>query len=237
MGGHVPERSDQLPSNMMRLEDYLDGRLEGAERAAFEAELGRRPDLRAAADLQGWIDEGLVRALGREGVEATRRSPWGRWRYAAAAAVALAALPLLWFGVKRALETDLEAAYRRTLAAGFQPAEVCTTDGEFRRWVWEKYQAGLAPGPDRGGVEFVGWSYSTVLGPYTALLLARADGREVLVVMDRKEQAAAFPPSLPRLPGLRVFKREIGKLAFFEVTPLDHPAVIEVLREAEPPGP
>ncbi len=234
----MPERSDQPPSaDAMRLDDYLDGRMAGAERAAFEAELERRPDLRAAADLQARIDEQLLRALGRGRPQETARARWGWWRYAAAAAVLLAALPLLWFGVRRALETDLEAAYRRTVAAGFRPAEVCTTDGEFRRWVWGKYQAGLAPEPDRGGVEFVGWSYSTVLGPYTALLLARADGREIVVVMDRKEQAAAFPPSLPRLPGLNVFKREIGKLAFFEVTPLDHPAVIEVLREAEPPAP
>ncbi len=235
----MPDRQDMasagFPGDAARLDDYLDGRMKAAERAAFERELSARPDLQAQIELQDRIDEGIRRNLGRAGRGLGRPARRGWWWYAAAAALALAALPLLWFGAKRALETELEGAYRRTVAAGFKPAEVCTTDEAFRAWVREKYKADLEPAADRQGVELVGWSYTTVLGPYSALLLARAEGRPIVVVMDRREQAAANPPSMPLLPGLKVYKREIGKLAFFEVSPLDHAAVIEVLREA--PGP
>lgn len=223
---------------MELLEDYLDGRLDDAGRAAFEARLHERPELRAQVEMQERIDDRLRDLLGRGSDPVRTRAWWRGWgwgRWAAAAAIALVALPAAWFGIRRALETELEAAYRVTVASGFVPEEVCTSDDEFGRWVASRYPgASLFPAPDRGGVEFVGWSYGTALGPYSALLLARAEGEEILVAMNRKEQAAATPPALPRLPaGLHVYPRIIGKMALYEVSPLDHPVVIEVLR-AEP---
>ncbi len=224
-------------ADLARLDAYLDGQMPEAECVAFESELKRRPDLREQLALQERIDEGLRRNLARRevageiGLARARRS-W--WRWVAAAAIALAALPLLWFGARRVLETPLERVYRVTVASGFVPEEVCTTNEAFRAWVASKYTgARLEPEPGQSRVEFVGWSYhkGATLWPYTALLLARAEGRQIVVVMNRKEQIAVRPPAMPRLPGLNVYERVIGKMALYEISPLDHATVIEVLRE------
>ena len=170
-----------------KLDDYLDGSLPPEERARFEAELSRRPDLARELELQARIDAGLKRVLARPGREAeTAAAPhrWFRW-YAAAAAIVLVGAAA-WLVAPRLLESRVEGVYRRVVSAGFTPEVVCTQPEEFRTWVWTNYQQGLAPTDAHPGVEFVGWSYTRNLG--TDLLgtyaeYQEATDREIPVVL------------------------------------------------------
>jgi hypothetical protein len=217
-----------------RLDRYLDGGLGGAEREAFERDLARSPELRAQADLQGRIDAGLRRLFTPPGVAAPAgaapraRRPWV-WGLGLAAAAALAAAGV-WYAVgRRAEPTVLEGVYRSIVSAGFTPKEVCTTDEAFEKWVADKYGEPLAPEPDHAGVEFVGWSYARAMTTYSGVLLARVDGREVVVVLDHARNDIGIEPRANN-PDLRVFRERFGNLVAYEVTPLEGPRVLESLR-------
>jgi hypothetical protein len=59
------------------------------------------------------------------------------------------------------------------------------------------------------------------------VLLARVDGKEVIVVVDRKAREKS--PLPPARSGLRSFREEYGNLVLYEVTPLDHPTILPLL--------
>lgn len=230
----MPEgaRPDRDPASL--LDAYLDGVLSPAERAEFEAALRNRPDLRAQVEAQGMIDASIHRVAAWEPAERARRVRGPRW-YAAAAGILLAVAAALWFLAPRLIETRVESLYRTTLATGFQPQMECTTDEQFRAWVWQNYRQGLAPAPDHPGVEFVGWTYSDILGPYSAVLLAREHGREVLVLMQRVERVKGYEPMGPIFSGLRMRRRDVGMLRLYEVSRVGGAQVLDVLREVPPP--
>lgn len=227
-----------------RLDAYLDGLLDGAERADFERAMMRNPEIREEVDLHRAIEDSLRRTMARDGGRAGEvRAASPRWAhrgvrwYAAAAAITVVGATVLWFAASRLIETEVEGVYRRTLAAGFTPQFACTTDEQFRTWVWSNFQQSVQPAADHAGVEFVGWTYSQSLGPYTALLLARVGGEEVVVFMQRVERMAGNEPTGPILSGLNMHRRDVGKLRFYEVSPLGRAAVLDVLREIPPPTP
>lgn len=224
-----------------RLDEYLDGLLAGEELVAFERALAGSPELRAEVDLHREVEASIRRSMSRtneaDEVAPPRRAERGpRW-FAAAAAITVVGATVLWFAASRLIETEIEGVYRRTLAAGFVPQFECTTDDQFRSWVWGNYQQSVQPAADHAGVEFVGWTYSQALGPYTALLLARVDGEEVVVFMQSVERMPGNEPTGPILSGLNMHRRDMGKLRFYEVSPLSRPAVLDVLREVPPPTP
>lgn len=234
----MPERIPPGSDPASRLEDYLDGLLTPGERAAFEAALRDRPDLRAQVKAQGMIDASIRRIAAREPAVATvpARRARGPRRYAAAAGIVLAVAAALWFIVPHVIETPVESLYRATLAGGFQPQMACTTDEQFRAWVWQNYRQGLAPAPDHPGVEFVGWTYSDILGPYSGVLLARASGREVLVLLQRVERVEGHEPMGPIFSGLHMRSRDVGKLRLYELSRGGGTGVLDVLREVPPPA-
>lgn len=225
------------------LDDYIDGRLSPEERRRFESEMARDPELAREVALQSRIDDRLRRLLGRPSPPAAaagtaRRRVWMPW-LAAAAAILLVGLTGVLFG-PRLLESRVEGVYRRIVAAGFKPEVVCTEPEEFRAWVWTNYAQGLAPTDSHPGVEFVGWSYTAklqtdLLGTYAGILLARVDGQPVIVMMNKTERFAASPPDTPRFSGLKTYRRDVGKLSFVEITPLDRPAVLDAIREVPAP--
>lgn len=219
------------PGHHERLERYLDGLLEGAELAAFERELAASPQLSALVDTQRRLDEALRRSFEPSAAETPAPAAWWRGRrvlwLGLAAAVVLGAVGV-WAVVMFGDLNGLGTLYHRTVAAGFQPEEICTDDAQFAEWVDSKYGQVLRPKADRGDIQLVGWSYAKVVTAYSGVLLARAGGHEVLVIMDRADREEGRPWGHAG-PGLRVFRRQMGKLVLYEVTPLDSPRVTELL--------
>ncbi len=162
--------------------------------------------------------------------------PWKRWGGLAAAAAILLTFAGLFRAYWDARVPDfrlLEPApmYQQLVSAGFQPAVVCKTEPEFARLVREKLGSALVA-VATPGVEVLGWGYQddykgSPISPHTMMLLARVDGREVLVLLDRASRDRDL--SLPEGSGLRLFRREVGPIVAYEVTPLAGERVINTL--------
>lgn len=223
------------PREVEHLERYLDGLMQPGERAQFERELAESASLREQVELQGRIDAGLRRLMepgaaleASEEVVVVGRLWRPAW-VAAAAVIAVVAAAGWWLMTRPPSGPDpLEAEYRQIVAAGFEPHVVCTTDEQFRDWVYNKFGEPLQPRPDRGGVQYVGWNSSRVLSSYSGLLLARAEGAESVVLIDRTISEDKRLPR-PADPGLHQYRRVVGGLVLYEITPLDHPAVLDSL--------
>jgi hypothetical protein len=78
-----------------------------------------------------------------------------------------------------------------------------------------------------------GLTYCGGLSRYTTTMLARVDGSPVMMFVDRAD--ADTHPVLPVNSKLHLFRKELGPLVLYELTPLDHPHVMENLYLAEVP--
>lgn len=237
--------SKQMDNPERLIDAYVDGVLDEQDRTAFEEAMNQRPELAAEVELQGAIDASLARvfdpgqygkseAVDECGAVAGRI---GMKVFAIAAAIVIVGVAAwMYFGggtgpVK--IKADPVELYVAQIGAGFVPEEVCTTPDEFEAWMDDRYAQLLRP-EARERVELVGWSYTKVMSPYGALLLARVDGREVLVLMDELKSDEGLV--VDGEASIRVFRREIGKLVLYEMTPLDESVVLEMLYVPEEDG-
>jgi hypothetical protein len=227
-----------------QLDLFLDGLLPEAERAAFVLKLESSPELRAAVEAQRRIDDSLRRqfcppsfeadvpSFGRAAADTAplaiiRPAAVRRWKlWAAAAAVVLATSAVVSL-IPRT--TPLEELYQRQVALGFSPDVTCTSIPAFGQWLEENYGSRIAPDQEHPNIEYAGWSYSRTISGYTGLLLAKVEGRQVLVVLDKQAEVAARPPRPEAGKDLKVFRRDLGGLVFFEITPLGRSVIIDHL--------
>jgi hypothetical protein len=256
----MSERPPLSPADRALLEQYLDGVLAPAERAAFEARLEREPalrdELREREDLQGAIDASLARlyrytppkagSMGatREGgparpdsrpVRFTRRL----WVLTGiAAAVVLASVVLMLYRPSAITYREPDALYAQYDAAGFRPAWKCESDQEFADATAFYLGSAVVVPLATPGVEVLGWSYADEFGKGTPIsqqtlsLLTRVEGRNVLVLMDRADRDRTL--RVARDSGLRLFRRVVNNLVLYEVTPLDAPRVLPAAIPATP---
>src|SRR5262249_13716331 len=157
------------------LDDLLDRRESSAEverLARTDAEVGRH------VAMQRRLDESLVRIFAEPdsvpiNLPAARRSPWmTRWiPLAAAAALLIASVGVYFVAFGRGGKDVLTPLYRQTVAAGFKPETVCTTDAEFANWCRAYMRQPIYPTSHPDGVEFVGWNIDQAIGPGTGVLL------------------------------------------------------------------
>jgi hypothetical protein len=230
------------PPNRPSIDTYLDGLLSPEDQTRAERALRENPRARAAVDMQRRIDESLVRMFQPPAeaaplrMPAARRFPARTVFWAAAAAIVLAGV-----GVFTLLQrtggtgpSPLAPLYRSTIAAGFVPQEICTSSDKFADWCEYAYGQYLYPPEKHDGIEFVGWNYANVVTMKSGVLLARVQGREVLVVIDRKYRDE-HPIKDSGDPTLHSFRKEVGKVVLYEVTPLDKPSIIPILATT-PPG-
>lgn len=233
--GHKPSHLDR----------YLDGQMTDAERRAFERAVRADPQLRAQLELQWkieaslsrlFVDSGATPMLPAGGASALR---WTRfrplyWSIAAAVLLAAALTVYLMLGRGPSGAGPLAEVYRVQLAKGFTPEVVCTTSDEFAKWVNTYFGQPIYPAEQHDGVEFIGWNYAPVIGGNSGVLLARVNGREVIVVMDRKTREKK--PLPPAGGGLKSFRQEFGSVVLYEVTPLEAPAILPILSTQKPAG-
>lgn len=248
-----PPQPDQHPEPDPgpTLELYLDRRLKGPEKEAVEATLRARPDLRAQVRVQQELNASLARLFAPPEQGAAPipmpapavRSGRGRRLFPLVAAAAAVAIGLgAYFAVFSGKSSPAAAPipdrlgplYRAEIASGFVPQTVCTTREEFGKWVYDYYGQAVYP-DDAAEIELVGWDYGPAVSSNSGVLLARAGGKEVIVVVDRSvRDKRPLPP--PADPSLRSFRQQIGSVVFYEVTPLDAPSVLPHLSQGPPPG-
>jgi hypothetical protein len=237
--------SEPLRQTPRTLDEYLDGLVEGDDRVAAERRIAGDTKAAREVELQGEIDRSLRRLFGEGGgvVEVpalggtiAKVGPRTRWRWvAAAAAVALVTLAGL-YGVLllTADRTDrLGPIYTNEVAGGFVPREVCTDAAQFAAWTKEHYGQALYPSADaeRAGVTLVGWSYGVGVTNYSGVLLARVEGTPVVVLVDKAKAEGLRELPKPEGGSLRSFRRRIGDLVLYEVTPLAEPRVLPLVSE------
>lgn len=232
------------PSDVASLIDsYLDGMLDEAQRSAFEAELARNAPLRAALELQRKIDASLRASFAPEAVAIPSdaapapfaigvkkdRFAWLR----VAALVALVGLAVFTYYMRSHFMSDGRlapiAAYEQIRLEQFSPQIVCTTEADFRRFARNRYGREFAV-RTVPGLMLTGWSYDPiVLGENSSSLLAKLDGQDIVVFMDKEGEDRSL--ALAQKHGLHVFKKRAAGMVFYEVTPRETPVVIENIVE------
>jgi hypothetical protein len=114
-----------------------------------------------------------------------------------------------------------------------QPEFVCKDDREFAAAIEKRLGQPLvlAAAP---GIHAIGWAYGDdyhgkIVGSKTMVLINKVHDQKVLVFMDRlrDDRTLELPPGMGS--DLNIFRREVGKLVLYEVTPLDKPEVIDRL--------
>ncbi len=118
--------------------------------------------------------------------------------------------------------------YHAEVAAGFEPQWVCETDEEFAGWYRKQVGRPLTLAALPSGVRAAGLSIDNVFSRRTIYLLAEVEGAPVIVFADRVENDET--PRVPPDSDLRLFRRQLGGVVLYELTPLDQPYLLEHLR-------
>lgn len=249
-----PLGDDAFDAAEAALVSYLDGTMPAGARESFEASIAADPELRARIEDQRAIDASVKRLFPVHKVElpaevlngeaaaipireAGTKKPTRKVLYYAAAAVLLLGSA---FFVNRAVQhanpdfklMGADALYTVLSQKGWKPEVVCTTDEAFARFVDLKLGEAMIAAP-ANGVAILGWGYSsgyegTPISPDTVMLLATVDDQRVLVLMDREKVDRSV--KVKKETGLNVFRREVGSLVTYEVTPLSESRVIPLLK-------
>lgn len=244
------EREEHMELDVSR---YLEGHMDGAEREEFEARLSESASLRAEVEVLRRTDEALRRSFGGLGelsLESAGKGTGGRSRawglvgaLAAAAVLVLAALPFLTRTPRAhppigpAGGMSAEDVYALEASRDWAIEHVCRTDREFAEYSLAKLGSALvADASAVRGVEIVGWAGYDIdlrgsgLDGGACLIVARVEGAPVLVFLDPGGERNRLLTEGDE--GLRVFRREVGPVSAYEVTPLEEPRVIGVFEEA-----
>lgn len=231
------------------IERYLDGALTPDEATAFVESLRQDPTLRADMELATRVNASLRRVF--EPSRAVSPSPIVRKAPMTSARVPTwlaAAMLILTFGgaiyLVGAYMTNsgpfsppgrvlppAEFTYRHFEKTGFTPAWVCDTDEQFAKAVVDQLGSPLLVRVDDAPhLSIIGWAYQPygtkpIISGRTMVLLAKHDGREIMVLIDHSDATRCMPRVMPG-GGLHVFERAMGDLTAYEVTPLPEPVVI-----------
>lgn len=156
--------------------------------------------------------------------------------YAAAAVVAVVGAVWLTIWNENRVPTPVDsspdAVYGRLVAAGFTPEWKCENDEQFKKAVNDRLGQPLLLANSLPGVEVLGWAYSnksyggSPLTNQVMILLARVDSKDVVVFVDQKSNDREHL-SVKHRCGLRLFRREVGELVAYELTPLAEPRVVQ----------
>lgn len=236
---------------------YVDGELAGEECVTFETALDHDQALQAEVDRFRAVDQRVRLALPVPSLPAAsfafpdeseltvvatvKPTRWLRLAIAAAVLLAVGLTGRFGLGRYSAWTHRLDAGSLYTTATiSFEPEVVCETPEKFASYTDKVFGVRLTA--DAGpGVHLVGWTsplagYNPSTGVASSaahgprLLLARdADDTEIVVIFQR---ASAWTPEPPSVEGLNMFSRSIGGVTLHEITPLDQPVVLDLLRRA-----
>lgn len=245
-------------SDRSNLDAYLDGAVMEPERARMAREISVSGELQAEIELQNHIDESLRRSFGRAAIpkslleKVRENAPAGRMvrplRRRMRLAVIAAAAALVWcvlswqFFVSSSKpprynpNRPLDAIYQSQIAAGFKPRWVCDDDREFVATFHDRQGQGLLLAAMPSGSKMVGLTYCGGISRYTTTMLARVNDSPVMVFVDRLS-ADTHPQLPPGETNLHLFRRVLGSIVLYELTPLEQPRVMDFLHLAAEPAP
>jgi hypothetical protein len=237
------------------IERYLDDELSDDERGLFLDRLKTDDALQSQLDLAERLTASLVRTFAMpESAEpesvnsriasaqeqsretSTLRLPRRVGLTLAAAAAVLAigvAIKLNLPPPAPVFNTLLERTYSTFESTDFTPEWVCETDEEFAAAVRDRLGQPMLVGADAAGIELLGWAYTeetsgygdTIISDDSMILLTRVEGQGVMVIVDRVEDERE-PMTIGDHLGLSLFRRVLGDLVLYEVTPRDEPSVV-----------
>jgi hypothetical protein len=246
------------------LDAYLDGLLSADARSTFESELHRSPGLQQQIAIQRVLDDRLRNLFAIPAIDqvlnsalaaverhtpqapasaAARRPKAFRTVLTLAATLAIAAIAIYRIGgflnkpaadgryVRNNPET-MDGFYHRKIAEGFRPEWKCEDDQEFMRSFRHQLFQPLIlmtppPGHSMGGL-----GYANILSRYSMYMLAHVGEDRVVVFVDRVDADRNLPALSD--PRLKRFRREVGELVLYEVTPLDEPRFLELFQIPPP---
>jgi hypothetical protein len=173
----------------------------------------------------------------------------GPWHIAAAAAVLMIAAAGTWwlwprpparstigygYGYAVGPPMSLLDYYKRQVDGDMKGCWPCPPP-RFARTFHDRLGQSLRLAGASIGVEALGLAYSNTISTSTVCVFARVVGEPVIVFVDRAEAddgTTVDPPA-----SLHLFKKRIGDLVAYELTPHDAPGVFELLELTDPPNP
>lgn len=228
---------DHMPVEQL-LDLYCDDMLSPEQRERFDRALADDPSLGEQVELQRRVDAVLrgafdPRTMQTESLTLRRRTLGSQPKLAVAAMLLFAvSIGIIYSHLRSgasvpeeplAMQT-MQDYYDQAVGDGFKPGWICEDDGEFARtFAYRLGQPVLASVmPD--GVKLLGLGYGRVLSSRTVTVFAQTKGKPVLVF--------AEPVTAPRSPaalrpGLNRYRRELGLVVLFEVSPLAEPHLLE----------
>ncbi|HED53542.1 MAG TPA: hypothetical protein ENJ00_05005 [Phycisphaerales bacterium] len=238
----------QLSDRILR---YLDGELSPAEMEQVKAHLAENPDLQAELDRLAHMESRLVAlaapAHSPPEIDSVRRADSRSRSRPRLFPLALAAVLVLGVSVWAFLAGPLSRpsaeitwvepslAYAAALDR-FIPDTVCTTPETFREYTQEIFGDDLELAALNPEVELVGWKYPArypstrqLFSPHSRILLAKVEGKRAIVLIDLLKYDR--PIELNTRIQAHMFRRTIGDFVAYEITPLDRPVVLDMLRD------
>jgi hypothetical protein len=226
------------------IDAYLDGDMTPEQHLEFDEQVRANEALARELALQQRADESLRRQFQPPAVPALPSLPTrpalpiagaaapangSRRRFlaplAAAAILAIAATAYFTLGSMPVGQT-----YHNVVAAGFKPEWVCENDEQFHQYTKDRFGAPWRFDADPS-IKLVGWRYSQkVLSPDESVLLATKDNQKIVVVVDQ----ASNDHRLRASEGVHLYRRTMGNLVLYELSPLEKPEVIGRIALDEP---
>lgn len=120
----------------------------------------------------------------------------------------------------------LDVAYRAEVDSGFNCDWECKTQSEFGAYFAARFGQPLQMKDVPGEVHSIGLKYTGGITPYTISYMAKVKGQPVMVFTDKID--ADHGQSLADAKGLHIYKRTIGPLVLYEVSPLDKPTLLDL---------
>jgi hypothetical protein len=253
----MPNPHEQ-PDDSSWLEKYLDSAPDSPARAETDRAMSSDRQMQLELQLQRQVEESLKRLfvpsaapadlLARLQAPTPLAQPATQSRRNwAKLAVAATAVSLVWgFLIWQFLPAGrppvmpyknlpLTTIYEQSVASGFEPYWVCKDPHEFASTFLDRQGQGLLLAADLPeGTKMEGLAYTGGISPVTTTMLARTDGQPIMVFVDRA--SADIHPVLPKTETkLHLFRKELGPLVLYELSPLDHAAVMDQLHLADIP--
>ncbi len=244
-----------------RLDAYLDDVMTPDERAVYQRKIESDEPLRDQVELQQDIDQSLRRLFAppsadrvTAGIAEVRQSKshklpapakrdWGAVprRLAAAAAIVAGVFGgwLTWNALQPSSVSNpygpwrsIEVVYADSVANDMEPEWICDTESEFADSIRSHFgQAAVIPFELPDGMAALGLAYGNSISRRTVYLLAEVNNEPVIVFIDRVE--ADPGPTVDESSGLNLFKRRLGLLVLYELSPLEEPTLLQLFYDPD----